>query len=345
MMIKGSLFGLLVTLFIGCTAAGALPVSAAENDEVPFIHQEELRHYRIHVPDSVTGKLERPLLLCFHGGGGNPRQIERHTGFSGLADRNAFIVVYPKGLNGHWNDGRNSEKFEEQDARVDDAAFILDLLKKLSEEYPIDEKRVYVVGISNGGMFTQKLAIEHADLFAAAAFITSSIPKPLKKTFAPAMPVPVLFMNGTADPIMPYYGGAVTIEALFNQDRRREVPDRGSVLSTDESVYLWVARNGAHTIAQVTEIPDPVEDDGSSAEKHLWPAGDAGASVVLYKIIGGGHTLPGGKQFLPRKIVGNSCRDFDGAEAIWKFLSKHRRVAAIKMEEPEEPMDAGMEVR
>lgn len=85
-----------------------------------FQHQGKERAYRIHVPSSYEGKSPVPLLFCFHGGGGNA-EIGSAMGFTPLSEKEGFIVVYPEGLNKHWNDGRNSPKYSEQDAETDDS--------------------------------------------------------------------------------------------------------------------------------------------------------------------------------------------------------------------------------
>jgi len=44
------------------------------------------------------------------------------------------------------------------------------------------------------------------------------------------------------------------------------------------------------------------------------------SKVVLYRIEGGGHTWPGGLQYLPVRLVGRTTRDINGCDEIWEFF-------------------------
>ena len=93
-------------------------------------------------------------------------------GWTPIAEEENFIVVYPEGLNKHWNDGRNARKFAEQDAKTNDVAFVVALLDHLKKEFPkIDPKRVFTTGASNGGFISHRIAIEASDRFAAAGIV------------------------------------------------------------------------------------------------------------------------------------------------------------------------------
>jgi polyhydroxybutyrate depolymerase len=91
--------------------------------------------------------------------------------------------------------------------RIDDVAFFDAMLAAVAKDYPIDEKRVYAMGISNGGMFSHYLAAHRADKLAAIAPVVGGIADPFHRKFMPAGPVSVLISQGTKDPIVPYDGG------------------------------------------------------------------------------------------------------------------------------------------
>ena len=65
----------------------------------------ESRRYYLYLPASFRRERPAPLVLVFHAGGGRASDIAPHTGFSRLADREGFVVAYPQGLRGRWNDG------------------------------------------------------------------------------------------------------------------------------------------------------------------------------------------------------------------------------------------------
>lgn len=276
-------------------------------------HGGRERTYSVHVPATLP-KTAVPLVFVFHGGGG--RSIERFSRMSPIADREGFIVVYPDGVDGNWNDLRETDISAAHREKVDDVGFIATLIDTLSKNHAIDPKRVFACGISNGGIFCQTLAARLSGKIAAVATITGTMPPPVAKDFAPEKPVSVAVLNGTEDPLVPYGGGDVGGEMLAS---------RGKVLSTDETVRKWVERNHCAAAATVEKLPDRDKEDGCTAERHTWSGGAGGTEVVLYKIAGGGHTWPGGAQYLPERRIGRVCRDFDGSEAIWSFFAAHPR--------------------
>ncbi len=329
---KRGLLILLATLLV-LILAGSIRIAtvaaqrkAATGKRVSWTHDGHERYYRIHVPEKYDGKSPVPLVFCFHGGGGTAEGASQ-MGFSPLADQKGFIVVYPNAIDKHWNDGRKARKFARHDAEVDDVAFILALLKKLQGEYRIDPDRVYATGASNGGFFSHRLAIEAADKFAAAAIMIATMAKPYEDNFKPRRPVSMLFMNGTADPFVPYNGGPVTPNFTPRLiDSKTHDFGRGECSSTDAAIELWLAHNGlTGTAPKVVRLPDKDPRDGCRVERRTWSDGKAGSEVVLYRIEEGGHTIPGGPQYLPARIIGKACQDFDGLKTIWQFFERCSR--------------------
>ncbi len=320
------LFGIVSVALVA--AAGAILFSQSSQQEPPqhtMSFGGHQRSYLVHLPPQVLQPGKLPLVLVFHGGGGSAGQIVRASGFAQLADRHGFLAVFPQGVNKHWNDGRKSEVFAQQDRRIDDVAWIRALVEKLKRDYPVDPRRIYAVGISNGGMFCQRLAVELSDQLAAVASLTASLPEPLKHA-TPKAPVAVMLINGTADPLLPYQGGEVTIRPLLGRlGRQLPLRSRGRVISTEETIRYWVRHNGTKPKPHITRLPDTDPQDGCRVEVHRWSGGRGGTEVVLYKVIGGGHGWPGGSQYLGVDRIGHVCQDFDATKAIWQFFARHRK--------------------
>jgi len=227
--------------------------------------------------------------LVFHGGGGNAEQIAKFSGFNTLSEKHGFLAIYPQAIDKHWNDGRNSEKFREHDTRIHDVAWIKKLLGELKRTYSIDTRRVYATGISNGGIFSQRLAIELGQHFAAVASLTAQIAEPLAKT-NPTSPVSMLIINGTKDPFVPLEGGDVT-PYLFPRFRKLlRQSTRGKVISTEDTIAFWVRHNRIGGTGTVKKLPDIDTTDESTVERTEWIKEKPRVSVVLDKIIGGRHT-------------------------------------------------------
>jgi polyhydroxybutyrate depolymerase len=294
------------------TAAAAPADPARSGDAVR--HTLELglvkRTYRLYVPSALPSA-PVPLLLAFHGGGGNGRSMERLTRFNALAQREGFIVVYPDGVGGNWNDGREAHVSRAHRDQVDDVGFVVALVQALASQYPVDPKRIYATGLSNGAIFSHFLAANRPALVAAIAPVVGGVAERFRDRFAPAEPVSVMIIQGTGDRITPYAGGGVLRGT------------RGRIVSTDEAVALWTRSNACTADVESGEMPDVDPEDHCTVGWRRWSGCRDGAEVVLYRQEGGGHTWAGGPQYLPRFLVGRVCRDFDASDAIWAFFKAH----------------------
>ena len=275
------------------------------------------RTYIVHLPRNFSEDEHLPLLIALHGGGGSGFDMERLTrgGLNVLAERERFVVVYPDGVEGHWNDGRNLSRYRAQRENIDDVAFISALIDLFVGEYGVNGSRVYVTGMSNGGLMTYRLACEIPERMAAVAVVGVSMSENLYDSCSPRTPVPIMIILGTDDPIVPWDGG----ELHFGPVKL------GRVVSVEKTVEYWADRNGCTVRHGQEYLPDADPEDGTRVWVERYSNCSGGAEVVLYGIEGGGHTWPGGYQYLPRSIIGKTSGDIDASGVIWKFFSSYSR--------------------
>lgn len=269
------------------------------------------RTYLIYVPDSYDGSKETPLVLAFHGDLGAAKEMDKLTHLSKIAKEKNFIVVYPDGVNHNWNDGR-----AKINASIDDVGFTRDLIAKLGSQYNIDRSAIFATGISNGGFFCNRLACEMSETFAAIAPVAALLCEAPAQNRVPAKPISVLLMVGESDPLVPYNGGPISGSRFSG---------KGRCLSASASVDFWVRANGCSTTPTRTELPDKNPSDKTRVRTETYSGGKEQSEVELVTIEGGGHTWPGGWQYLPTLAVGRTSRDIDGSEVIWNFFDSHRR--------------------
>jgi polyhydroxybutyrate depolymerase len=264
------------------------------------------RTYLARVPAKSDSLDARPLVIVLHGGNGSGASIRTVTGFDAVADANGFVVAYPDGYSNSWNDGRGTTDAEE--AGVDDVAFVSALIDDVAARTPIDLRRVYVTGISNGGMMSIRLACQLSNRIAAAAPVAANMPDLLTANCAPARAVPMMFVHGDLDPLLPRAGGVVPFG------------DGSSVLSTDASVAFWNDRNGCSSTPASTTTIDPAVDGTSIAYVRYAPC-TGQAENRFYDVVGGGHTWPGGVQYLPVSSIGRTSADINAGQEMWQFFS------------------------
>ena len=271
------------------------------------------RTYYLHLPTHYKKAKTLPLLLFLHGGGQNIKKMARSSQLNKLADQYNFIVAYPVGINKRWKDGRGETYGGKSQENVDDIKFIEKLIAELIRTHNVNAQKVYVTGISNGGLMTLRLGCDLSQKLSAIAAVIANIPKKYIGQCKPKKTLPLLLMNGTSDPIVPYYGG----EMKFFKKRM------GKVVSTDRTIVFWREHNRCNKIPIITQLPDVNKRDKSSIKVSTYKGCKHNATVKLYTIQGGGHTMPGKKGFNMPKIVGQKNRDIEGLEVLIDFLLKH----------------------
>lgn len=299
----------------------SFPVSFLEAQKTSFVYDNLKRTFRIHIPASYNKSVQLPLVIALHGRGGNGESMILITrkGFNKLSDRDGFIVVYPDGIQMNWNDGRMDEKANDRAHRenIDDVGFISALIDSMINDYNTDPKRVYVTGISNGAIMSYRLACELSHKITAIAPVDGNMPELLISVCSPSRYMSVLAINNTYDPLVPYNGGEI-----YGSIRKVNL---GKVLSVNESIQFWVNRDRCSMTPVMTVEPDRDPKDGTKVTKKQYFNGMEGTEVILYSVEGGGHTWPGGFQYMPEWIIGKTSRDIDANEIIWSFFKNHSR--------------------
>jgi polyhydroxybutyrate depolymerase len=240
-------------------------------------------------------------VIALHGGGGTAAGNIGFTNFDALADREGFVVAYPQGIRRHWNDGAVP-------GQADDVGFISALIDTLAESDGIDRTRVYATGISNGAIMSFHLACAIPNKIAAIASVAGSMPAADAERCANGPVMPVLMLHGTADPLVPYGGGHVGFAGFPSRD----------VLPVESTVAFFATRGGCKGGKATTKLFPDVD---RVAAQGCPPA----AAVELYRIAGGGHTWPGGRQYLPERFIGPTNREIDATKTIWSFFARFRR--------------------
>jgi len=250
------------------------------------------RSYRVHVPPGYDDKTPLPLVIVLHWWGGNSKSIEEYTGFSYKADREKFIVIYPQGMGPDytWNAGFCcGQAFRN---RVNDVEFIRRIVEKTQADLKIDSKRIYAVGVSNGGMMAYRLGAELSEVFAAIAVASGSIGKYSDGRLIianPSKPVSIIAFHGKKDSLIPYEGGE-SMGYLF--------------ASVNESIMFWVR------VDKCSETPQIETSSNGRIVKETYTGGVDSTEVVLYTITDGDHD-----------IWNNS--GIHTTDIIWDFFKKH----------------------
>jgi polyhydroxybutyrate depolymerase len=303
--------------FALCAAALTAVQPAAAADAVGQVRvADTTRTYAIHIPDGPPPAQGAPLIIALHGGGMQGAAMRRLTHLDALADARGFIAVYPDGIDKHWNDGRSTIKNPQ-----DDVGFIAAMIDQIARDHKVDRGRVYATGISNGALMTQRLGCDLAPRIAAIAPVAGTLPSDIAGACRPARPVAVMQISGSADPIMPFKGGAV---ADFGGRG-----EGGQVESVRQTMVFWSGANGCRSAGPVQRLPAIAAPDGTVVFNTAYAGCAANGAVTLITIAGGGHAWPGGMQYARPALIGRVSNQIDASAAIVDFfLAQPRRALA-----------------
>lgn len=262
------------------------------------------RTYITHLPTAISAQQKFPLVIVLHGGGGSAESVARQTGMSAKADKENFIAVYPNGTGRFddklltWNSG-NCCGYA-LDEKVDDAGYLRALILQMQTQYPIDAKKIYATGISNGGMMSYRLACEASDLVAGIALVAGALNNECK----PANPVSVIAFHGTADENVPYHGGVGS---------QRADPHERVDKSVAFAMNFWSSQDRCSPVLQRSEEGNVVRDEYSGCVGNT--------SVVLYTLKGGGHAWPGGDRMA--LFLDPPFKEISATNVMWEFFNAH----------------------
>jgi polyhydroxybutyrate depolymerase len=260
------------------------------------------RFYKTHLPIGFDYQKKYPLVLVFHGGLGNPDLIAQQTQFSSKADSEGFIVAYPYGTGSFekklltWNTwnccGYANKK------NINDVDFINAVLNEIKTKYNIDEKRIFATGISNGGMMCYLLACELSEEFAAVAPVAGCM---FDTTMCnPKSKVSLIIFNSIDDEHVPYEGG-VGEKSLVDVEK----------LPVETTVNMWIKKYNAFLLNK---------SESSSFQKTSYKNNN-GTEIVLYKLLSGGHSWPGGERI--RRFADSPIKNVSATELIWDFFKNN----------------------
>ena len=280
--------------------------SMAEIIDGEIIVDNAKRTYHLFLPDeNSTAKI--PLVIVFHGGGGDGQGMIRFTKFNDLAEDENFLVLYPDGENRSWNDGRTAPDLK---AHSDDVKFIDMLIDEMIAQHYADAEKIFITGISNGAIFSLYLASKLNGKIRAVAAVCGSIPTDYASTYHLNNSLSIMLINGTEDPLIKYNGGNIGSQRW----------ERGVVIPTDSVISKLVLMLGCSSTATESDLADINLKDHCHATKYIYTNCKANTDIILIKVTGGGHTWPGGLQYLPKSMIGRVCRDFNATSEIWKFF-------------------------
>lgn len=308
---------------IAMTAACQTPgqTDAGNGLEMTTIVDGFERSYLLYVPSGIDAINGAPLVINVHGLGGSPEQQNEMSGIISQANVRKFVVAAPLGLgpNASWNAGACCTRAKT--TPIDDVAFFKTMLKQVSKTVKIDPKRVYGMGISNGGMMLNRFACdpEGSQLIAGIASVSGGLQnlqgepaaKPASTIYPckPSRPVSVILIGGApskagkGDECVPFLGGL---------SKKRF--DKGYRSSQQYAFDTWSTLNGASGAEQGSYRAGT--GPGSVACKVK--TGNSNSSVTLCSIENGAHWWPGNKDYpwLIKKACGGVLTSFDATKFI-----------------------------
>ncbi len=287
-----------LVMMIGVTITSHVSQAQLISDSVLI----EGNYRSFHFNKSASPSAGRSLFFIMHGSGGNGRQmINGAAKIEAMSERENLLIVYPDGYKKYWNECRLVATSAANQENVNEAAFFDSMIHYFSRRYEVNERHVFATGMSGGGHMAYKLALTMPGKISAIAAIVANLPDSANMDcVASGIPVPVMIINGTDDPVNPFNGGEVKVTGAR----------LGTVRSTEATFKYWAQLAGYKGKPKTTLLPDVDPTDGktivrSSYRKRGKP------SVELLTVNNGKHDYP---------------KDIDVYLEAWNFFKKELRI-------------------
>jgi polyhydroxybutyrate depolymerase len=282
-------------------AAAVIPLKGVSNFKVNVSYQGVTRSVLYFKPTTASATTKVPMLVMLHYHGGTPEAMSTLTEVQELVRDYGIWVALPPVADGSWHDDPTDT------STTDDVGFLTTLIDYSNKTYPIDTKRVYLTGFSDGAMMTLRYSCDRPDKIAAAAAISGTMLKTLVSVCAsPMRATPMALINGTADTITRYSPTAYGIS-----------------LTLPDSAKHWAKINGCGAAPVVSNLADIAPKDGTTVTLTSYLGCATGNAVDLYTINNGGHTWPGSPYNLTAQ--GTTSMDIDGTLTVWEFVKQFSR--------------------
>ncbi|BCJ48323.1 esterase [Actinoplanes ianthinogenes] len=254
--------------------SSSMPVSGTATLEIGG------RQVTVHVPASYDPARPAPLLVALHGYTSYGKQMEQYMGLTAESDRRGFVYAYPDGL----VDSRGANFWNATDAccdffhqQPDDSGYLSGLITTLEGTYRIDRARVYLIGHSNGGFMSFRMACEHADQVTAIVSLNAATWNDAARC-RPSEPVSVLAIHGSADETIAFEGG---------------LNNGVAYPSADATVTQWRGYDGCGADGRDGPKLDLIASlPGAETSVRTYSSGCAGGSTVQAWTMTGGSHVP-----------------------------------------------------
>jgi polyhydroxybutyrate depolymerase len=319
-----------LTLPGGLASAATHPVLAPMNGSYVFTLTFDGLHrdYRVHVPPAAQYGQPLPMVLNLHGATQNGQLEELTSDMDANADQHGYLVVYPDGTriskvltpdpvakNAQygWNAGECCGLPVTK--KVNDVGFLEKVIADVAARTPVNLRRVYMTGISNGGMMAYAMAAEASDHVAAISSVSGQVELP---TIHPTRAVPTMEFHSVNDPVARFDGTPNQNPLL--------------VLSVMQGIKQWANADGcATTPHDGTEIVGAAGSisAGETATPITYTHCRSGSEVALWRFTGSGHVWPGSPLNMgPKKNwilagVGRGIIIVNANEVMWQFFSHY----------------------
>jgi poly(3-hydroxybutyrate) depolymerase len=197
---------------------------------------------------------------------------------------------------------------------TDEVGFFNQMLDQLTAKFSADPARIYAAGLSEGGFMSMRLGCTLGDRIAGVAAIGATMPKTM--TCLPPRPVPIVMIDGTSDPVVPFGGGT---EHNLNL----------ATLSAEDSAKAWARIDHCGDKPAHAKLPE-AKKGAMETKTDTYDSCGQGAQVVLYSVKGAGNTWPGGEQYEAENAIGKTSADLNANEVLWNFLVTRKIADAEK---------------
>ena len=250
------------------------------------------RQYYIYLPKGIDLKKKYPTVITFHGFESDASGIKWLIQPEKKANNYKYILIFPNALNKSWNVGKG---LGSKNKNADDKAFLSTLLDVLPARHPINKKKIYAMGFSNGAQMAALAYCNFGKRVAAVGIVAHSMNI---KNCQPKYKTPVAVFQGTADKYVPYSGGG-----------------KYQIKSFKDSIDFFVKANNVESIVdKVVNL--------KTVGRQRYQNVNKSSKVIGCTLKGNGHSWPGARKFKP-EVFGVANKEINATDFLFSFFKQY----------------------
>ncbi|OUS32572.1 hypothetical protein A9Q99_00425 [Gammaproteobacteria bacterium 45_16_T64] len=250
------------------------------------------RSYYVYLPKGIDLAKKHPAVIAFHGFESDANGFKWLIEPESFSENFQYVMIFPNAIKKSWNIGKG---YGSTNKSVDDISFVKNLINVVTARHPINKKKIYAMGFSNGAQMAALSYCQFGSQIAAVGMVSHTLNL---SSCNPKYRTPIAIINGQKDKYVPFSGGGKF--KLRSHKKSVEFFKKNNVVGDVEKTL----------VSKKNTLCKNYSDNGNTS------------NVISCALFNSGHSWPGGKEFKIKQF-GKVNRDINATKLLFSFFKKN----------------------